>query len=396
MHLPLADLIRPRFGKRYTRAGAGVAGSILLTLAIGCGEVMTGQDSAALPPELGRGCLLVQSAEFGVEGAIATIDLARGEVQASVTSTFHDATLHPWERGVFVLNRLGRDSIQALDASTGWRTVFEATLPERTNPWDVYLDAEGRGVIAGYGSGALHPFELAGDTLTWSPPMSLGEVADADGNAEPAFLWRQEGALFVVVQRLRAFGCSERAPAVLELAWPSLSVVAERALPGCNPSDVVHTEDGTWIALSGAFRSLADTFGEPITDDGGLVWLSATPGASPRLVANETRLDGDLVSISPAQGGGLWATVADEQNAMRIVHVREQQGQVVVTDTPIVGRTAFDLWDTGEGLLIADRDPVRPGIRLLSPDTGASIAGPVALPLPPVSMLQVPACAVAR
>ena len=370
---------------------AGVCG-----YASGCGEPPVTPTERALPADLGDGCLLVHAAEFGVEGAVGTVDLRTGTVAPRITSTFHDATLHPWTRGAFVLNRLGRDSVQALDASRGWATVFEAPLPERANPWDIYVDDAGVGVVAGYGSGSLHPFAIEGDDLQWSTPRSLREVADADGNAEPAFLWRRDDRLVVVVQRLRAFGCSEVAPAIVTLAWPSLTEPTVQPLPGCNPSDVAHTESGTWIALSGAFRSLAATFWEPITDDGGLVWLANGADAIPQLLVDETRLGGDVVSLANAQDGGVWVTVADERNAMRVDHVQRVDGEVAITPTGIDGRTLFDVRDVGGALLAADRDPVRPGLVLLDVADGGVSAGPVSGPLPPVAFLDVPNCGAGR
>jgi hypothetical protein len=361
---------------------------VTLVVLIGCGESPLGSDTfnaGALPDD--TACLAVSTAEFGTSGAVSWLNTDTGEVNRGVTTTHHDASLRRAGNDLVVLNRLGADNLQWLDPNQALRTRQQLALPAGSNPWD-YVQRGDRAIVAGYGRGELFVLERTSGVWALNATVSLRDWADVDGNAEPARLLLQGDTLLVLLQRLEGFTCGNTG-AVLALDWSTLAPANRFAgsptvdLGVCNPTAFVLGEDGDlYVSAAGVFRAVAPSFGVPVEDDGGVVRVTRSSGAT-ELLFSESDFDADPLSIERGPAGSLWILLSDAEAA---VSVHRLNGGPPLADSLAEGQSIFDVEVQATYIWVADRSVTRPGLRAVAHD-GTTLVDVVDVGLPPVELL---------
>lgn len=353
-------------------------------------------------------CVVVATSEFRAGGSVTTIDADSLQVWRDLTATHQDATLAVRGTRVFVLNREGADNIQELDPQDGFRTLWQHSVGNDTNPWDLQLLDDGHAWVTLYNAGALQLVDTAspsGDAFLVGTPVTLPAWTDDDARVEPAGAVLWNGVLLVLVQGLDHYpNCADGSRGYVHAfdQW-SMEPVAlfggqsYLELERCNPTSFKLREDGMLVVgMAGMYRS--QLRGGTATDDGGVELVDLNTGHSLGLVLDEAGAGNrDIAAVAMAPDGRMWAALADDTFGADIVELTLQSdGQL---------RAGEVLWRSEEGgvfaleyrwdrLWVADRSPSRPGLVVLDPETAAVVGGgPLDTGFPPydIDFVELPA-----
>ena len=332
----------------------------------------------------GGPCVMVTTAEFGVDGALARVSPDTLGVDDGVTTVHHDTRVVRIGDDAWALERLGADAIRGLDGALATR--WTRTLESGANPADASARG-GRVLVSLPGSDALALLSLDGEELGRE---GLSAFADDDGASEPDRVLATQSAWWVTLQRLESFRCSEASPLLVRVGDDGrVDEARSITLPACNPVDAALLDDErALVALAGVYRSLAPQLGVPVEDDGGLALVDLTTGSA-ELIFRESDLDGD-VSAVVTDGARAWLLVSDDAFMTRLVGV-DLLARSVIFETHLDGG-AFDLLPVDDDVWVASRSITAPGVYAFDAASGEPTAGPMRTLLPPYELLPLPSC----
>jgi hypothetical protein len=339
-------------------------------------------------------CVIVVTTEFTTSGSIAVVDADTLEVTPDITAVHQDAYVRVDGDRVFVVNRQGGDNIQELDPSRGYATIWQYSVGNRGNPWDLTLLEDGTAWVPLYNEGALlHVDTLAdsGESFRIDSPVPLPTWTDDDLRVEPFATFLYDDVLYVLVQGLDDYPrCSADSRGYLHARAPSTLALREvfdgsstLELARCNPTSYALLDDGRLVVgHSGALRTQSDAL-----DDGGIEIVDLRAGVSLGLVATEEDFgDRDLVRVAFGEEDRVWVALADEDFAVAVYSARLDDtgftlGQEVWrSDTGGI----FDLAERYGRVWIADRTTGASGLMVLDAETGDPVVDePLGTGFPP-------------
>ena len=181
----------------------------------------------------------VVSSDLGPTGRFSTMH-PEGIALPFFTSIHSDAMARFSNGYVYIINRLGRDSIQVLDPNRSYFTVSEYATGAASNPHDIVIAANGKGYISLYGKNNILVVEPLSGAVLGS--VSLGQYADPDGIPEVSGLHAEGNRIFAAVQRLdetnpfATWPPADGYPSLLiEIDAATDSIVAVHTMPFSNP-----------------------------------------------------------------------------------------------------------------------------------------------------------------
>ena len=371
--------------------GSRRIGTLILGLTIlsaGCGDDAadagpTGASGGAL-----EGCI-VASASDGETASIAVIDVSNLAVATDVTSIHTDTAMFGHGSALYVLNRLGADSLQRVDGDNAFTTAYELSLGNGTNPQMLAI-ADDSTAYAPRLTGDVARIDLtvtSGDPVTATASLPIPDFSGT--TAEAILAWVHAETVYVVTQGLDdAFACAPDAHSTVyafDFDLEPKNVFgddSELALQTCNAGGVVVVGSTAYVGSLGGFRS----FGSP-TDDGAIEAIDLEAGASLGVIATEEDFGGqDIFAMSGSEDGqGIWVTTADDSFAMSLRHLDLETTSV--TEPVWTG----DIWGVVEvhgKLFIGERDESAFGVVVLDPTTHERLDGgtPIDTGLPPRSL----------
>jgi hypothetical protein len=353
-------------------------------------------------------CVVVATSEFRGGGSIATVDADSMRVRRDITATHQDAVVRVRNGRVFVLNREGADSVQELDPYAGYRTLWQRSVGNGTNPWDLQLLQDGHAWVTLYNTGAMQLVDTRAESdasFLLQSPVELPEWTDDDHKVEPAGAVLWDGVLYVLVQGLDDYPrCAEGSRGYLHAfdattlePVPAFGDAPFIELARCNPTSFHLDDNGVlMVGLAGMYRSLSRP--EDMHDDGGVEMIDLTTGETSGLLLNEADTGGrDVAGVASAPDGRMWLALADESFGADIVEAHvDADGSVVFGDSLWHSPTGgiFDLEYKWDRVWIADRSPDAPGLVVLNADTGEVVgSGPMDTGFPPydIDFIELPA-----
>jgi len=327
-------------------------------------------------------CVVVATTEFGAAGSISIIDAESLAVASDLTATHQDALVRVADDRVFVVNRQGGDSVQELDPARRWATVWQYSVGNGSNPWDIAILADSTAWVPLYNTGSL----VRVDTLSTShegfvvgEPTALPTWTDDDERVEPSAALLHDGVLYVTVQGLDDYpSCEAGSRGYMHAFDPDdlapLGVFDGEAtleLAACNPMDQrLLSPDLLAIGHAGRFRSVER---DQSVDDGGLELVDLAAGASRGLVASEADLgDRDIVTFAIGERGRAWIALADADFSVSVFAARLDEAQLTLGEAVWTSETGgvFDLAERFGRVWIADRTPGTSGVVVLDAATG--------------------------
>lgn len=357
------------------------AGDLLLSLFLGNVENRVG----------------VVSTDLGPSGRF-TILRPDGLAVPYFTPIHSDAKARFLNSRVFIMNALGRDSIQILDPSIAFMTIQEYSTGSTSNPQDMVI-ANGKGYISTYNRSSI--LIVQPDSGLALGAVNLSAFADADGYPEVAGLHAEGNTVFAVVQRLdRNSGTATWPPSagypslLLEINTTTDSVVATYTMPFNNPFGRIHRVDlfgdPHLVFACPAFMG----FNHRI--DGGIVAFNLTTRSfRPQPLYSEAVAGGDLLDVVIRDDTAGYAVVEYADFSSSLQRFNPAAGSRVSTLAfyPAWGGYVSGLLITPDGHLYAgDSSYTDPGVMIY--DTGAADAPLTPYPVPaglrPTDMVYIP------
>jgi hypothetical protein len=314
-------------------------------------------------------------------------------VNTTVAEIFADALIKTDDRYVYVINRLGSDSIQVLDSRSNFSLVANYTAGDSSNPYDIEVISSTKAYISRYGSTSI----LIVNPLTGAQQgtIDLSAFVDSDGKPEMTEMVEVNGKVYVLVQRLVSF--SPSAPglvAVIDTATDTL-VDTDAATAGTqavtlncyNPQymDYLAAAGKMYISCSGSYYDTTVPGGidvlDPATYAVSNLMSKTTLGGAPGDIAVTSSTLGYIVVSGSDWVNRVWAFNPTTGALAGTAPVYTAGGYV-----PEIGIDPFGY------LMISDTGFSNPGVVFINTTTNATAAGPISTGLPPqaVAYITVP------
>lgn len=372
-----------------------------LTLAGCVGGQVEGPDFTPPPPPEAAAVFVVTTdfqtgsyATFPVDepGSVLT---NLGRIHSDAVALYHDGL-------VYVINRLGGDSIQALDPQAGYATLWECSVGNGTNPHDLIFAAPDKAYVTLYEERELlivDPTVGASCDGFIRGSIDLGPLTDFDGVPEMDTGAIIDGKLFVTLQRLDRFAFFQPGDfssiAVIDVATdrlidvdPSTSEPDGIVLQGKNPftgGQGLNYDTGGNIVLNtvGSFGSLTD---------GGIERVDPRAMRSLGFLMTEGELGGNLTDFVLVDDTTGYAVVTDLRFYNYLVRFDPSARRVVETliesDEYLVD---LELEPTRGELYLTDRTLKSPGLRIFRTSDGVELtARPIDTGLAPFDVVFLP------
>lgn len=369
----------------------------------GClGGQVTGPDFEPPPPSVAASVFVVTTDFQTGSYAVFPVD-APGDIAVSLGRLHSDAVALHHDSLVYVINRLGGDSIQALDPRAGFATLWECSVGNGTNPHDLIFAAPDKAYVPLYERRELLIVDPSvGATCEGfvRGSIDLGPLTDADGVPEMDTGAIVGGRLFLTLQRLDRdafFRPSEDSLlAVIDVASdalidvdPSTDAIDGIVLAGKNPftggQGLMFDGDGNIVVNDvGSFGDLAD---------GGIERIDPRTLTSLGFLMTETELGGNLTDFVLVDERTGYAVVTDLQFRNFLVRIDPTERRIV--DTLIASDeylVDLELEPTRGELYLTDRTLRAPGIRIFRTSDGVELTPePIDTGLPPFDVVFLPA-----
>jgi streptogramin lyase len=375
---------------------------LLATLAGCAGGQVTGPDFTPPPPAVAASAFVVttdfQTGSFATFGLDAPTAVARnlGRIHSDAVALYHDGL-------VYVINRLGGDSIQALDPQAGFATLWECSVGNGANPHDLIFAAPDKAYVTLYERTELLIVDPSvGPSCDGfvRGSIDLAALADADGVPEMDTGAIIDGRLFVALERLdRDTFLQPREQAVLAV----IDVASDTLLdvdPATPESDgIVLTGKNPFTGGRGLMR---DTDGNIVLNevgsfgdlaDGGIERVDPQRLTSLGFLMTEVDFGGNLTDFVLVDAHIGYAIVADLEFRNLLVRFDPTERRVVATllasDEYLVD---LELEPTRGEIYLTDRTLKRPGIRIFRASDGTELTSvPIDTGLPPFDVVFLPA-----
>jgi len=333
-------------------------------------------------------------------GQAALVEL-RYDSQASLADNVESISSDPVARVAdgrpIVVNRLSFDNLQGLDPRAGFKTVFQESTGNGSNPHDLaVLDAAAAGVSPGgpaakagvafvtrYGPpyDDLALFDLDdGALLDHVDLQPLARNADHLPRADQVLL--HDGLLWVTLQDANASFTQFMNGRLAIIDPAARAVVGVIDLAGQNPFEslVYSPETGLiYVGLAGIFPGLNTQ-----TLSGGIEAIDPATRASRGLIVDDDALGGNVSAVAIASAARGYAVVTDAAFHNRLKAFDPGTGDVLGTVYDSPDYLASLVADDGF-VVLAEHSDSAPRLLILDGATGALVAI-VPLRLPPVSL----------
>ncbi len=229
--------------------------------------------------EVTSGTRLVLHTGNADNGSLSILDVsdATPVLTPDVTVVHSDATVRAGLDHIYVIGRLGGDSLLRLDDAT-FAVQWQLPLTAGSNPQDLALVSTCKAYVSLYQKNYLQIVDpVAGSIPDATPMISLADFADADGLPEASFMLANGGMVYVAIQNLENFTAS-RNGRLLAIDPATDTVGAEIELTTPNPFSPIARVDDTHLAV-GCVGDFSGT-------QGGIEWIDTAAGTSTLAVSS--------------------------------------------------------------------------------------------------------------
>ena len=301
-------------------------------------------------------------------GGHAVFDSNLSTIQPSLfTIDGGDAVARSFNGKVYMVDR-GNAAITVFDIDDLSTPLTQFSVGAGTNPHDILVLSDTKAYVTLYDSSDLLIVNPADGTQLGT--IDLSDFADEDGRPEMDLMVYTGGKVFVSLQRLYNYSPTNLSQVVvidpsIDTVFdvdPDTSGVQAIELSRTNPNDMKYIKEAGKILISESANAYS-------TVDGGLEFINPTTYAAEGILITEEQLGGNLGGgfgafdmINATQG---YAIVADAFWTTNVVRFDLSAKTV----TSVVNGTDYDyayLLVLGDQLILADRNPENPGIRLFN------------------------------
>jgi DNA-binding beta-propeller fold protein YncE len=323
-------------------------------------------------------------------------------VQTNLGRIHSDAVAVEHDGLVYVINRRGGDSIQALDPQHGFASLWECSVGNGMNPHDLAIVAPNKAYVTLYESTELlivDPSVGASCAGFVRGSIDLSALADDDGIPEMDTAAVVEGRLFVTLQRLDRnafFQPSDfSSVAVIDIASDTL-LDADPSTPGPDGIRLARTNPFSGgrglIFEANGFIVLGEVGSFGVIGDGGIERINPTTLTSDGFLITEEELNGNLTDFVLVDDRTGYAIVSDldfNNSLVRFDLAERRVTAVLATGPEFLVDIEFE--PTRGEIYLTDRTLQRPGIRIFNAAEGTELTPePIDTGLPPFDVVFLP------
>lgn len=342
-----------------------------------------------LPPERpdvpASGVLVAATTDFST-GYVSAMRLDGSETYKDIEPLHSDAVVVSAGGSLFALNRLGADNIRRLNPLSGFRTVYEESLGEKSNPHAMAYVNSSLAAVTLYGKAYL--LWINPETGREFDRTDLSAWSDADGIPEASGAVYASGKVYVAVQRLDRNAAGYWPPVgdsyLLRLDPYSRNVEASFLIPYSNPVSGLRYS----VSRNSLILACPATFAVSFLNDGGLAEFdlgSQTFLASP-LRETETGFEISDVEVLATGKAYIIGMKSDYTSVLASVTLNAPSTLKVLREiSPTEGGFFSGMTvSSGGTLYVGDRTASSPGILMLNTLDDSLVSGaPVSIGLPP-------------
>ncbi len=373
-----------------------IARLALVAALLGCGG--SGGESDPIPELKSQLRAAVVTTDF-TSGSLSVFPLSDPtQIARNVVPLHSDAVVRHFGDTLYVLNRLGADNIQALDAET-LQTRWQCSVGNGTNPHDIAVVDEHKAYVTRYESSALlivDPSTNAQCDGFTVGEIDLGALADDDGIPEMDQMVLRENRLYVSLQRLaRAefFQPTEESfLAVIDVTTDQLVDVSDEPprgairLTGRNPFS---ESQGLTLDRSSDRILVVEAGDFSVVGDGGIEFVDPIRNRAEGFIVTESDLGGNITDTAFVDENRAYAIVLEPTGGNRVIRFDPSTRGVVrtllVSDQFLVD---VDYVPERDEVYVTDRSFSSPGIRVFAgPDDIERSSAPIDTGLPPFDIV---------
>lgn len=304
----------------------------------------------------------------GTTGSYTVVDLASRQVFQDINraGVHNNAVARFFGGRVYVVNRLGGDSIRIIEPQQGFITPPNGTLSvgQQTNPQDMAFVHASKAYVSRLNSSRL--LIVNPTALTRLGELDLSTTAaipiDADGSPDPAFMLVHNGLLYVALQHI------ESTPVSFSVTGPGQVAVIDTTTDQL--VSVIQLRSGNPISAlqfsPTLNRILVSSVGYFNINDGGIEAINPdTQTVDARFVIDEASIGGDITAFAIASRTKGFAIVRDASNANALVtfdpstgqRLRRLLGPLTVSVPHLIINSRHEIYlATADGLRIFDTE----------------------------------------
>ena len=308
----------------------------------------------------------------------------------NIAATCGDAVVRARDGRFYIMGRFGCNFVQVVDGTT-YATLNQYSTGAGTNPQDLVVCSPTKAYVSLYETNFLKI--LNPQTGAALGTIDLSAFADADGLPEASGMARVGNRVFVALQRLdrpNGFIASNPSLMVVIDATTDQVVDADAVAPGVQAITLTGRNPFTDVTFDPVRQKLVlGEVGNFGVLDGGVEYVNPATLQAEGFLVTESTLGGDLNAVKLWTDCTGYAIVNDATFRTKLVRFDACNGQALGT---CLQSSGFDLSDIeidhahGQ-LLVADRDFVHPGVRVLQAGTCTQLtANPLNFGLPPYDL----------
>jgi hypothetical protein len=340
----------------------------------------------AATPAAAQKAFVLQS-DF-VSGSLASVNGATYAVQEGVNSVHSDARARWFGDTLVVLNRFGADNVQLVNAATGG-TIRQFSTGNGSNPGDVAWITPSKMYVTRYEQTEL--LVVNPQTGAHTGAIALGAFADADGIPEMDRMVRIGPHVFVTLQRLNrdaGFTPTDTSLVVVIDTRTDAVVDCDAVTPGVQAIRLARTNPVTDFVREPGGGLLVGCAGAYGVLDGGVVRLDPFALTAGGVAIGEAELGGDVGDLEWHTAQKSYAIVSDAAFNTVLVSWNPATGLRLAPIFSPGGYSLPDMNADGTGRLwVCNNSFGGPGLHVFDMGTDLPARPPLALALPPVSVL---------
>ncbi|TGN07110.1 YncE family protein [Leptospira ilyithenensis] len=343
----------------------------------------------------------IVTTDFGGGGRFKVLSPELKSSYPGLTPIHSDAVARFQNGKVYVVNRLGKDSIQVLDPNLSYQTISEWSVGEATNPQDISLSVgQSKAFVSLYGSRFLRIFHSETGSVIGN--IDLGSYSEQspnpDGLPEMAGMISVGNSLYVCLQRLDRNDPSGYYPPygsslLVEIDMTSNQVVGTFEFPVPNPLGKpqfvkIFGEDHLVFATANRLGFLS------AMDGGVTAFRLSSKTFLSRVLYDEKTAGGDILAVQVADDNIGYASVLDASFNKTLQVFNPSTGQKLNTLLSIPTSTDASLSSlliARDGILyVGNKEFERPGVSMYDTKNNSNLLSPtpISVDLQPFDFIE--------
>lgn len=343
------------------------------------------------PPEkpiLGAENLIFISATDFSTGFLSAMSVDGQDFYRDILPIHSDAILRRFEKDIFVINRLGKDSVVRLISTANYLPLYELKFEAKSNPQDfVFVDSQ-KALVSFHNKNDLIIMDYQNGKIL--DKINLSHFSDSDGFAEVAGMYfHHSGFVYVAIQRLNRYGSGIWPPSgesyLVKINPQTKEIVNTFVLPFANPISLRYH-----AFRNSLFISAPAYFGANYALDGGVVEFHLDSETFSTFLT-ESQV-GEEITDCILFNNDLGFLLTQDNFFITKIKVFNTRTKVILGDL-VISQSMTGFFSAMEliqdKLYVADRNYLKPKVRIFSiftfEELMANYEG-----LPPFSLLYLP------